>query len=361
MTQLTQSVSVSLSEITKSYGAIDVLQDVSLEVPSGAFTTLLGPSGSGKTTLLMVVAGFVRPERGQVFLKGKDVTADPPHKRDIGIVFQNYALFPHLDVAQNVGYPLRVRGVPRDEIARRVKLALEMVKMQAYSDRSVQQLSGGQRQRVALARAIVFEPRLLLMDEPLSALDKSLREEMQFEIKRLHNEWRTTTICVTHDQREALTMSDYVAVMNNGRIVQVDTPQKIYNRPSSQFVANFIGEASLVRAEQRDGNLLYNGRQFKVPADIKVPRNPCLVVRPERLVLPGSDASSDVNILEATVKSSSFQGDSCIIEAELPDGQQIVARSQSRHNFLSRIPDAGATVRFGLSPEDTIVVEGEPR
>ena len=211
--------------LSKHYGRTTALHEVDLDVDSGEFITLLGPSGSGKTTLLMILAGFVRPNGGSVMVGGEEIIVMPPHKRNVGMVFQNYALFPHMNVFENIAFPLRQRRVERKETAERVQKVLELVHLAGYGERRTDQLSGGQRQRVALARAIVFEPRILLMDEPLSALDKKLREQMQIEIRHLHQRLGMTTVYVTHDQREAITMSDRIAVMNQGRIVQLDTPK----------------------------------------------------------------------------------------------------------------------------------------
>src|SRR6187200_1299840 len=240
------SLPIAVRELTKAYGAVHALDHVELDVKSGEFLTLLGPSGSGKTTLLMVLAGFVRPDSGSIRFGTQEVVRLAPHKRNLGMVFQNYALFPHMNVAANIAFPLKLRGIVSREIARRVEEALELVQLGGYGERHIDQLSGGQRQRVALARAIVFEPRIVLMDEPLSALDKQLREAMQLELRRLHERLGTTTIYVTHDQREALTMSDRIAVINGGRIVQLGTPRDIYDYPATRFVAEFIGESSFL-------------------------------------------------------------------------------------------------------------------
>ncbi len=354
-----QSVAVSMRGISKSYGNLRVLSDVSLDVPRGSFLTMLGPSGSGKTTLLMVIAGFVRPERGNLFFNDKEIILDPPEKRDIGMVFQSYALFPHLDVYHNVAYPLRIRGVAKDEIKRRVDRALAMVQLQKLGERQIHQISGGQRQRVALARAMVFEPRVLLMDEPLSALDKTLREEMQLEIKRLHDEWGTTTICVTHDQREALTMSDSVAIMDGGKVIQLAAPQDIYNRPSNRFVASFVGEATFLPAEKRDGKLVYKGSFVETPADLVLPHNPVLVLRPERLRLVGDGKGAGLNVFEGVVTTFTFQGDSAIMSVALSGDETVYMRGQSRHALLQSAPEIGRPVRLGIAPADVIVVEDE--
>ena len=227
-----EALPITIRGVTKTYGRVHALDAVDLDIRSGEFLTLLGPSGSGKTTLLMVLAGFNRPDRGSVRFGEREVIRTPPHLRDVGMVFQNYALFPHMSVAGNVGYPLRMRRTARAEIAARVERALDVVQLGGYGERRIDQLSGGQMQRVALARAIVFEPRILLMDEPLSALDKKLRDRMQIELRHLHDRLGMTTVYVTHDQREALTMSDRIAVINHGRLMQLDTPQRLYERPA---------------------------------------------------------------------------------------------------------------------------------
>jgi putative spermidine/putrescine transport system ATP-binding protein len=229
--------------VEKSYDGITrVVDDLDLDIERGEFLTLLGPSGSGKTTTLMMLAGFEAPTGGQILLEGKSLSHMPPHQRNIGMVFQNYALFPHMSVAENIGFPLSVRRVTAPDLATRVERALDMVQLAGFGDRRPAQLSGGQQQRVAVARALVFEPKLILMDEPLGALDKQLREQMQLELRRLHQRLAVTMVYVTHDQSEALTMSDRIAVFHRGRIHQLDTPREMYEYPKSAFVARFIGE-----------------------------------------------------------------------------------------------------------------------
>jgi putative spermidine/putrescine transport system ATP-binding protein len=229
--------------IGKTYdGVTRVVDDLHLDVERGEFLTLLGPSGSGKTTTLMLLAGFETPTAGEILLEGKPLSRVPPHQRNIGMVFQNYALFPHMTIAENIGFPLSVRGAPPADIAMRVERALDMVQLRGFDQRRPAQLSGGQQQRVAVARALVFEPKLILMDEPLGALDKQLREQMQLEIRRLHQRLGVTMVYVTHDQAEALTMSDRIAVFHRGRIQQLDTPEQMYENPKNAFVARFIGE-----------------------------------------------------------------------------------------------------------------------
>jgi len=238
-----QDALVSFSGVQKSYDGVNlIVKNLDLDIARGEFLTLLGPSGSGKTTCLMMLAGFEVPTHGDIFLNGQRLNNVPPHKRNIGMVFQNYALFPHLTVNENVAYPLTVRKLPKSDIEDKVRKALQMVKLESLGGRYPAQLSGGQQQRIALARALVFEPQLVLMDEPLGALDKQLREHMQMEIKHLHQQLGITVVYVTHDQSEALTMSDRVAVFNHGIIQQIDSPEKLYEEPRNAFVANFIGE-----------------------------------------------------------------------------------------------------------------------
>ncbi|SEM46459.1 putative spermidine/putrescine transport system ATP-binding protein [Pseudomonas sp. ok272] len=247
MTSNNASAFVRFKGVEKSYdGLKTVVKKLDLDVAQGEFLTLLGPSGSGKTTSLMMLAGFETPTQGQIFLEGQAIESVPAHRRGIGMVFQNYALFPHMNVAENMAFPLQVRGMKRHDIETKVKKALAMVRLGDLANRYPAQLSGGQQQRIALARALVFEPTLVLMDEPLGALDKQLREQMQLEIRRLHRELGLTVVFVTHDQAEALTLSDRVAIFNDGVIQQVDTPQALYERPANRFVATFMGDTNVL-------------------------------------------------------------------------------------------------------------------
>lgn len=257
---------IKISNVSKIYPGMGqpAVCDVSLDIAPGEFMTFLGPSGSGKTTMLSIIAGFVSLSGGRIFIDGRDVSQIRPHKRNLGVVFQQYALFPHMSVARNVAYPLEQRRLPKAEIAARVRSALELVHLERYSDRLPKQLSGGQQQRVAVARAVVYEPRALLLDEPLGALDKNLRDELQREIARMHRQLGMTFVFVTHDQEEALTLSDRVAVFNEGRIEQVGTPVDLYERPKTLFVAKFFGDSNVFTGVQ-DGQLA--------------------IVRPERLQL----------------------------------------------------------------------------
>ena len=246
---------VKFEKVDKSYdGEILVVKDLNLDVPKGEFLTMLGPSGSGKTTVLMMLAGFETPTSGEIYLDGNPISSIPPNKRGIGMVFQNYALFPHMTVKENLAFPLEVRKMEKSEIDEKVGNALAMVELQDFGNRMPLQLSGGQQQRVALARSLVFEPRLVLMDEPLGALDKNLREQMQYEIKHIHEKIGITVVYVTHDQSEALTMSNRIAVFNDGKIQQISSPDILYEKPNSSFVAQFIGENNQLKGKVKSIN-----------------------------------------------------------------------------------------------------------
>ena len=342
----------------KTYGAVAALDDVSLEVASGEFITLLGPSGSGKTTLLMVLAGFIRPDSGQTFFGDRDVSLLAPHKRNVGMVFQNYALFPHMNVAGNVAYPLKLRRVDKAEIGKRVARALDLVQLAGLGDRQVDQLSGGQRQRVALARAIVFEPRILLMDEPLSALDKKLREQMQIEVRHLHQRLGMTTVYVTHDQREALTMSDRIAVVDRGRFRQIGTPREIYGRPASRFIADFIGESHFLPVDVRGGQAYLGDRLLHLSEPLVASdASQLLGVRPEKvMILDGNDGAA-CNVFEGTVSEIVYQGESSLVCVTLASGHELSVRQPAISAVIP--PLVGDRVRLGLAPADTIIVPQE--
>ena len=285
-------VSVELREISKRFGQTLVVDGVTLQISRGEFFSLLGPSGCGKTTTLRIIAGFERPDSGDLFINGQRVTTAPPQERDVNLVFQHYALFPHLTVEQNVAFGLEMQRLPRALIRERVGKALELVRLSGLGSRLPHQLSGGQQQRVALARALVTEPSVLLLDEPLGALDLKLRQEMQLELKRLQRELKITFLYVTHDQEEALTMSDRLAVMHNGRVLQVGTPQEIYERPATRFVAGFIGESNffegrVVHAAGRQAVVQIGPFQTNVFSDppLQINQRVTLALRPERIQL----------------------------------------------------------------------------
>jgi len=355
---------ISIRSVHKTYGSFDALKQISLDIAAGEFITLLGPSGSGKTTLLQVLAGFVSPSSGSILVGGEELLTKPPHKRNIGMVFQNYALFPHMNVFENVAYPLKLRRVAKAEVERRVRGALDMVQLSQFIDRSVDRLSGGQRQRVALARAIVFEPQILLMDESLSALDKKLREQMQIELRHLHERLGTTTVFVTHDQREALTMSDRVALINKGAIIQVDRPREIYENPRTRFAADFIGETTFLPVEvAADGGALLYGEPLRL-ADRAPPAagRHWLALRPEKILIrPADGAPSDpqINAIPATARETIFQGDSLLVIADLPDGQTIAVRVVAQERNRSLVPAPGQSIVLGVHANDTVVVAGD--
>jgi len=347
--------------VQKTYDGVHlVVRQLDLDIRRGEFLTLLGPSGSGKTTTLMMLAGFESPTAGDIVLDGKPITRTPPHKRHFGMVFQNYALFPHLTVGQNVAYPLTVRGVPKVDQAKRVARALGMVRLDGMADRLPSQLSGGQQQRVALARALVFEPQLVLMDEPLGALDKQLREHMQIELKELHRQLGVTFVYVTHDQGEALTMSDRVAVFNDGAIQQIDVVDRMYEAPANRFVAGFIGDSTVlkgtVRASdgERCGIVLTDGR---VIAGVNVNDAPVgaqveACIRPERIVVH-TQPSSRSNVLQASVGGIIYFGDHLRLLCAIGDGQ--ASATVKLPLSAAAVPQTGDSVWLEFPPDLTRV------
>jgi len=347
---LTKHPFIRCDRITKSYGDNTVIEDLSLEIADGEFVSLLGPSGSGKTTLLMMMAGFEDPSAGSIWLDGIRVDRLPPHKRNMGVVFQSYALFPHMTVGENVAFPLKMRHVPRGEIRERVQRALEMVELTTLSHRRPVQLSGGQQQRVALARALVFEPRVVLMDEPLGALDKRLRQQMQLDIRDLHNRLGLTIVFVTHDQSEALTMSDRIAVFNKGRIEQVGAPHEIYDCPGTRFVAEFIGETNMLEgeAETDDGGTLIrlaNGSPLRLRQQRAPGSKVEVSIRPERIMLdPNLD---EENVFEARVTDCVYFGDHTRFKLDV-GGSRLLATSQTR----GRTWQPGSSVKVGFKSDD---------
>jgi putative spermidine/putrescine transport system ATP-binding protein len=334
---------VRFEEVKKSYDGIAfVVKDLNLAVRRGEFLTMLGPSGSGKTTTLTMLGGFERPTLGRILLDGKPVERLPPEKRNIGFVFQNYALFPHMPVSENVAFPLRYRGITGAAAKERVRQALGRVSLEALGDRRPAQLSGGQQQRVALARALVFEPSLVLMDEPLGALDKQLRERMQIEIKQLQASLGITMVYVTHDQSEALTMSDRIAVFHDGRIQQLADPETLYNEPFNRFVASFIGENNTLACTPagREGELavvrMADGTVLKaVSADLPDPAGEMSIsVRPESLFLAEGQGHAGLNRFSGKARDVFFLGDHMRLSVEALGGQLLTARipaRQARH------------------------------
>ncbi len=351
---------VELSGLTKAYGDQVAVREVNLKIASGEFFSFLGPSGCGKTTTLRMIAGFVQPDRGRILIDGEDIVDKPPEKRDLGIVFQNYAIFPHMNVADNIGFGLRMRKVEKKAIAKKVTESLEQVGLSGYEKRYQRELSGGQQQRVALARVLVTQPRILLLDEPLSALDKNLREEMKYWIKNLQKSLGITTIYVTHDQGEALTMSDRIGVMNKGLMVQVGAPSEIYERPADLFVTTFVGHSNLLSATVKQSTAreirlaLGGGALVSAPAraSLAVGQKVKLVIRPENILLEGGEGDG-LTRLPATVESRAYQG--ALIRYQLmAAGQSLIAETL---NQASRPQyEIGARLTIAWRPESTEVL-----
>ena len=345
---------ISLREVRKIYpGGVTGVHDITLDVARGTFVTLLGPSGSGKTTTLMMLAGFEEPTAGRILIDGADVTHVPPYDRNLGMVFQNYALFPHMTVEENVEFPLRVRRLANQSRSASVGKALALVKLDGFGGRRPAELSGGQQQRVALARALVFNPPILLMDEPMGALDKKLRQHMQLELKSIQQALGITVVYVTHDQEEAMSMSDRIVVMNNGRIEQVDSPQQIYHQPASRFVADFLGDTNFVTGA--DLNSLHCEGHGEPPL---YDRASLHSLRPECIDLHRDSAPKRYG--PVTVEQIVFLGDSTRYRVRLPNGNQLWVRAQNgRYDFAI---DVGRTLWVGWRPEHVFAIErGSPK
>ena len=351
---------IDIRGVSRRFGKVAAVDGIDLSIEAGEFVTLLGPSGSGKTTLLSAMAGFAPIDAGDILVDGKSVRDLPSHRRGFGMVFQHYALFPHMTVAQNVAFPLRMAGMGRAESTRRVAETLDLLHMGEHAARKPAQLSGGQQQRVAIARAIVRRPRVVLMDEPLSALDRRLREAIQIEIRALHRTLGTTIVFVTHDQGEALALSDRIAVLDQGRIVQLGTPAALYREPSSDFVARFVGESNLfdatVHAVHADLLVLdgLGGHRFEASRtgqDLAVGRSVKVLVRPERVVLV---PAATPGALAATVQSTVFLGEILRIDARLPDGQAVQVRCLDPQD--SQRPEPGQTVHLQWGASDVWVL-----
>jgi putative spermidine/putrescine transport system ATP-binding protein len=348
---------IQFESVSKSFGSVTVIDSLDLTINRGEFVSLLGPSGSGKTTILMMLAGFERPTQGTIKLDGTRIDQLPPYRREMGVVFQNYALFPHMTVLENVAFPLEMKRLPKAEIAQRVERALDIVRLGHLKNRRPSQLSGGQQQRVALTRALVFEPRVILMDEPLGALDKQLREHMQLEIRELHKRLGLTIVFVTHDQSEALTMSDRIAVFNAGKIEQIDSPNAIYDTPRTRFVAQFIGETNLIEADVVN---VQNGQavislgddlvaKVRSGPELEVGRKAWFSLRPERMRL-GADPAGE-NALHMTIADCIYHGDHMRVRLE-----------RGNFNFTARCErlagnwTVGAPVIVSFDPRDCTVL-----
>jgi spermidine/putrescine ABC transporter ATP-binding subunit len=353
--------SVRLENVVKRFGNLTVVDHVNIQTAPGEFLTLLGPSGSGKTTTLRMISGLEYPTEGEIYIDEQPVVNKPAYKRDLGMVFQNYALFPHMTVFDNIGFPMKMRGFPKDEINRKVHGILEIVHLAGFHERYPKQLSGGQQQRIALARALVFEPSVLLMDEPLGALDKKLREEMQLEVKQIQERVKITTIYVTHDQSEALTMSDRIALMNNGKIEQLGSPVDIYEKPASRFVADFIGESNffegVVVRKERDwvevrttkGLSIRSRPKEGVQKDQKIN----ITLRPERIQIH-PDPAIDSNQFVGKIKEVVYLGETIKYIVTLDTGDQVVVKCQ---NLEGEIPwERGGSIPIGWKFEHCFIV-----
>jgi putative spermidine/putrescine transport system ATP-binding protein len=350
---------VKFEKVDKSYdGEILVVKDLNVDVAQGEFLTLLGPSGSGKTTTLMMLAGFETPTSGEIYLEGNPISSIPPYKRGIGMVFQNYALFPHMTVNENLSFPLEVRKLSKSDIEEKVKKALSMVELQDFGSRMPMQLSGGQQQRVALSRALVFEPRLVLMDEPLGALDKKLREQMQYEIKHIHERIGITVVYVTHDQSEALTMSNRIAVFNDGKIQQISTPDVLYEKPDNAFVAQFIGENNQIKGKVKSINgtncvvETENGEDIvslKVNVS-SVGENSTVSLRPERVAINSSEGEFE-NKFDAQVKELIYLGDHIRTRVEVCGNDQFIVKVPNSYKGSNLVE--GTKVKLSWKASDS--------
>ncbi len=342
---------ISLRQVSKSFAGKKVLDNVSINIRKGEFVTLLGPSGCGKTTTLRLIAGFLAPDEGEILLDGRDISSIPPYKRPFNTVFQRYALFPHLDVYDNIAFGLKLRKLPSDEIDKKVRRVLKLVSMTDYEDRDVSTLSGGQQQRVAIARAIVNQPKILLLDEPLAALDLKMRKDMQIELKEMHSKLGITFIYVTHDQEEALTLSDTIVVMNEGKIQQTGSPVDIYNEPQNSFVADFIGESNILNGTMvRDRRVEFAGHAFdcvdegfgeNVPVDV--------VIRPEDIYIMNQLEGAQFS---ATVKSCTFKGVHYEMFVDTDSGYELMIQDYNAF-------EVGSTVGLIIRPNDIQVMRKE--
>lgn len=352
---------LEIQDLCFSVGDVDILRSVNLTVEEGKCVALLGPSGCGKTTTLRCVAGFVQPTSGKISFNKESILDLPPHKRNVGLVFQDYALFPHMTVAENIAYGLQRQGVAAAECKRRVDDAMEMVQLGALADRLPKQMSGGQQQRVSLARAIVVQPNVLLLDEPLGALDRNLRDQMQVELKRIQRETGTTTIIVTHDQEEALSLSDHVAVMLNGQIEEIGPPAELYSRPGSKAVMEFLGasnilEAKVVRAEADESLLcLPGGLEFRVPGKQDVGSLVQIGVRPEHIVVDREKSSASANVLAGTIKEAVYKGPHAELYINSGEEKDIIVHRRIRGIPKEDTFDIGEKVFLSVEPDAVVV------
>jgi ABC-type Fe3+/spermidine/putrescine transport system ATPase subunit len=344
---------LAIRNVAKSFGKNPVLRDISLQIAEGEFLTILGESGSGKTTLLRIIAGFENANSGEILMEGERLDLLPPYRRRVNTVFQHYALFPHLSVEENVGYGLRVAKLPKDEITTRVSEALDMVKMAAFAKSKPAKISGGQQQRIALARALVNRPRLLLLDEPLSALDANLRRQMQVELKSLQREVGISFVFVTHDQEEAMVMSDRIALLRMGELEQVASPREIYSHPATAYTAQFIGHTNLLRGEIKGGIARCNSLSWRVG----LPEGPALFsLRPENIrIVSGTGSGSDANVVtfHSKIQHQAFHGATELLQVVCGDGLTLSVRTATRENRLGDL-------KLEFSPADAVAVRESP-
>ena len=341
---------IEVQHLSKSFGNKKVLEDISFYIKKGEFITFLGPSGCGKTTLLRMIAGFLQPDEGTILMDGKDIAGLPPHKRELNTVFQRYALFPHLDVYENIAFGLKLKGVPEKEIDQRVRKVLKLVAMSDYEDRDIDTLSGGQQQRIAIARAIVNQPKILLLDEPLAALDLKMRKDMQIELKEMHRKLGITFIYVTHDQEEALTLSDTIVVMNEGKIQQIGTPTDIYNEPVNCFVADFIGESNILKGRMvGPRRVAFIKHQFDCVDDFPNDERVDVVVRPEDIYFTTDPAKCQ---FKATVNSCIFKGVHYEMWVDTDTGYELMIQDYDPY-------PVGSEVMLYIDPDDIQVMKKE--
>ena len=361
--QITAGTAMKLDGVSKHYGPVKALDNVSFELRKGEFLTMLGPSGSGKTTSLRAIAGFIQPTAGRLMIDGRDMTSVPPQKRNIGMMFQDYALFPHMTVIENVGYPLETRGIKRAEREKRSMEMLEIVGLAHCAKRYPKEMSGGQQQRVALARALVFKPDIVLLDEPMAALDKKLRGQMQIEIMHITRQVGATVVSVTHDQEEALVMSDRIAIFKDGRLEQIGTPHQLYLQPKSEFVADFIGEANLLRGSVRatDDGVTIEGDGWRAglpKSDIRTEalsraQKACVVLRPERIhAAPASSAKGNAG--EGVIEDKIYLGVEYRLVVRMNDGGKVNIRSRDVATIASM--NAGDRIGMAWTADDIVII-----
>ena len=348
---------IELRNLYKKFGDLVVINDICIKISPGEFLTFLGPSGSGKTTTLNLLAGFIFPTSGEILINGEEMGTKPPYKREMGMVFQNYALFPHMTVAENIAFPLKRRKLDKQEISKKVEESLALIKLSHYENRKVDELSGGQQQRVALARAIVYQPSVLLMDEPLGSLDKKLRENMQYEIKNMQEYFKITAVYVTHDQEEALTMSDRIAVMNEGRFEQIGDPHELYERPVNSFIADFVGETNFLEGEiiGREGDisifLTESGNRLKVelPTDTRIGDKLTVAIRPEKLFFT-KDAQPALSTMSGVIQEIIYLGEVTKYVIRISETRQIISKQMNRFGVENYKKESVVNIAF--NPRD---------